>query len=286
MKAQNLSLVCDTAFYFSRKTNNSQVYSIIALTVLLTIIPLTPFAHKLPLTFFFTILVIGLATAIYTTFDFPFAPNAAFRMMFKQSIDLESQNTNVTLTGLRPQLQQVLKEIPSINYDQITWTPYRRTGVYSAEFAALTPRSVPKIKMADWVNITTKKTGISSALIRVSGQDTRACRLEFERGYNVSQAVVRGSSLHDFPLPASTPVKHVNLWRRRGWNGTWEVEVEFTAGEASYSPILDGKVSCIWSDRSDGKIPALDELYVFFPTWATMSAWPGGLVEGWKRFSI
>jgi hypothetical protein len=262
------------------------VYSIISLTVLLAIIPLVPFAHKLPLTFYFTLLVIGLATTIYTTLDFPFTPNSTFKSMFMQTVDLKTENNTVTLTGLYSHMQQVLKEIPSIEYDQIVWSDFKRPGVYSAEFAGLAPRSVPNKNMADWLDVSIEKTGISSALIRVSGRDTRACRLEFNRGYNVSQAVVRGSNMHGYPLPAPAPIKYVNLWRRT-WNASWEVEVELTAGDAPNSfSVLEGKASCIWSDRSDGKIPALDELYVFYPTWASMSAWETGLVEGWKTFSI
>ena len=269
-------------------THYPTVYSIISLTVLLAIIPLVPFAHKLPLTFYFALLVIGLVTAIYTTLDFPFTPNSAFKSLFMQTVDLTTENSTVTLIGLQPYLQEVLKENPSIEYDQIVWSQLERLGGWSAEFAGLAPRSVPDKNMVDWLDVSIEKTGISSALIRISGQETRACSLEFERGYNVSQAVVRGSNMHGYPLPASTPIKYVNLWRRT-WNPTWEVEVELTAGDASGTSnfsILEGKASCIWSDRSDGRIPALDELYVFYPTWATMVAWETGLVEGWKTFRI
>jgi hypothetical protein len=262
------------------------VYLIISLTVLLAIIPLVPFAHKLPPTFYFTLLIIGLATAIYTSLDFPFTPNSAFKSMFMQTVDLKTENNTVILTGLHHHLQQVLKENPSIEYDQIVWSKSERLGVYSAEFAGLAPRSVPDKNMADWLDVSIEKTGISSALIRVSGRDTRACRLEFERGYNVSQAVVRGSNTHGYPLPAPNPINYVNLWRRT-WHAAWQVEVELTASGVSDSlSVLEGKASCIWSDRSDGRIPALDELYVFYPTWASISARGTGLVEGWKTFSL
>jgi hypothetical protein len=145
--------------------------------------------------------------------------------------------------------------------------------------------------MSEWVDLKIERTGMSGLLIKISGQDTRACRLSFEGGYNVSQVLVRGSNRDGYELPSPVPVKHVNLWKRT-WNGTWEVEVEMMATGSLEDPVLElaevlrGRASCIWSDRTNGRIPSLDELFVFFPPWATLTAFGSGLVEGWKEFSI
>jgi hypothetical protein len=267
------------------------VYIILSLTALLATLPVTPFAHKLPITFYIVLTLIGIAAAAYNTLDFPFTPEAAFKTAYWQQANLQTGNSTVVLTGVRPYLQRVLQEVPSIDYESISWGKGPAPGLSTAEFSSLAPRSLPNLALSKWVNVEVEKTGMSSLLIKISGRDTRACRLVFEGGYNVSQVLVRGSNRDGYELPSSVPVKHVNLWKRT-WNGTWEVEVELMAMGSLENPglelaeVLRGRASCVWSDRADGKIPALDELYVFFPTWATMTAWGSGLVEGWKEFSI
>ncbi|KIM32383.1 hypothetical protein M408DRAFT_218052 [Serendipita vermifera MAFF 305830] len=267
------------------------VYMFLSITALLFALPVAPFAHKLPVTFFIVLAVVGLATAAYNTFEFPFAQGGAYKVVFWQSADLQAGNSTVSLTGVGPYLKQALRDVSPVEYDDVTWEKGPVSGVSTAKFPALAPRSVPTLNMAKWMNIEVEKTGISSALIRISGQETRACRLSFEGGYNVSQVLVRGSNRDGYELPSPVPVKHVNLWKRT-WNATWEVEVELTATGSSNVPlhqtaeVLRGKASCIWADRNDGRIPALDQLYVFLPPWATMTAWGSGLVEGWKDFTI
>ena len=262
-----------------------------SLTALFVVLPIAPFAHKLPLTFFIVLAVIGIAAAAYNTLEFPFTPDVAYKARFWQTADLQAGNSTIALTGVRPYLQQVLREVPTVENDDISWEKAKVAGVSTATFPALVPRSVPHVNMTKWMDIEVEKTGLSSVLIRLSGQETRACRLSFEGGYNVSQVLVRGSNRDGYELPSSVPVKHVNLWKRT-WNSTWEVEVELMAMSSLEAPVheiaevLRGKASCIWSDRTDGRIPALDELYVFFPTWATMTAWGSGLVEGWKEFTV
>lgn len=262
-----------------------------SLTSLLLVLPVAPFAHKLPVTFFAVLAVAGIATAAYNTLEFPFTPDAAYKAAFWQTADLQAGNSTITLRGVRPYLQQVLREVPTVEYDDITWGKWAIPGVNTANFPALVPRSVPHVNMAKWMDIQVEKTGLSSVLVRISGQETRSCRLSFQGGYNVSQALVRGSNRDGYEMPSRVPVTQIDLWSRT-WNATWEVEVELMAMNSldtavhQMAEVLRGKASCIWSDRTDGRIPALDELYVFLPTWATLTAGRSGLVEGWKGFSI
>jgi hypothetical protein len=220
---------------------------------------------------------------------FPFTPEDAYKTLYRQSANLEAGNSTITLIGVRPYLQRALKQVASVDYDAIEWTSAGIPGLAEAKFAGLVPRSVPDEPMSNWVNVTLEKTSPSSILLRISGLDTRACRLVFEGGYNVSQVVVRGQNTEGYNLPSAFPIKTLNLWSRT-WKRTWEVDVELAAlGSSENSDnanILTGKALCLWSDRAGGRIPALDDLYVRFPTWVTMAAWRGGLVEGWKSFGI
>ncbi|CAG7854086.1 Vacuolar membrane protease {ECO:0000250/UniProtKB:P38244} {ECO:0000305}; AltName: Full=FXNA-related family protease 1 {ECO:0000250/UniProtKB:P38244} [Serendipita indica DSM 11827] len=269
------------------------VYALISLSVMLAILPIAPFAHKLPVTFYLVLLVIGIATAAYTSFVFPFTSESPLKVFFGQTVDLDQGNSTVTLAGVRPYLDRVFRELPTIDSSNITWSKGPVSGIQIAGFPGLAPRSVPNTPMADWVHVTLNKTSLSSASITVMGNNTRACRVSFEGGYNVAQAVVRGSNTKDLQLPSPHPLKQVNLWSRT-WNATWVVDVDFMAPSteeqsmqsATAAKVLSGKVSCIWSERTNGRIPALDELYVFFPMWATISAGRAGLVEGWKSFSV
>ncbi|PVF98565.1 Zn-dependent exopeptidase [Serendipita vermifera] len=267
----------------------SLVYIIITASVLLTLLPITPFAHKLHPSIFAVLLLLGIATMAYNSLIFPFTPENGFKAVYWQSADLDAGNSTITLLGVRPYLQRVLKQVGSVDYDSIEWRKSNISGLAEAQFKGLVPRSVPDEKMSNWVNVTLERSGSSSILLRISGVDTRGCRLEFDGGYNVSQVVVRGQNTAGYVLPASFPIKTVNLWSR-SWSRTWEVEIELAALGSSEAPynakVLTGKALCLWSDRAKGKVPALDDLYVRFPTWATMTAWRGGLVEGWKSFSI
>ena len=267
------------------------MYAIVSLTALLAILPVAPFAHKLPSTFYIVLALIGILAVIYNTLSFPFTPQSAFKTAYWQQADLQGGNSTVTLTGVQPYLGHVLKEVPSVDYDGVSWRKGPERGLTSAQFPSVAPRSFPNLPMSKWMDIEVERTGMSSLLIRISGKDTRACRLRFHGGYNVSQVLVRGSNRDGYELPSPAPVKNVDLWKRT-WNGTWEVELELAAPSSSRDPAIDtaeilrGRASCIWSDRTNGRIPTLDELYVFSPTWATMTAWETGLVEGWKEFSV
>ncbi|KAG8834684.1 hypothetical protein FRC17_007769 [Serendipita sp. 399] len=267
------------------------VYAFVSLAAMLAILPISPFAHKLPLAFYVTLLIIGIVTATYTTLSPPFTPESPLKAWFWQSTDLDAENSTVTLAGVRPHLQRAIQEVYSIDYDTVKWVQSPRPGLDVAQFPAILPRSVPGRPMTDWVNITLEKTSSLSVTARISGINTRSCRLSFEGGYNVSQAVVRGSNEGGYELPAPRPLKNIGLWSRN-WNKTWVVDIDLVApgssevGQNVTVEILQGKASCLWSDRANGKIPALDELYVSFPTWATLTAVSGGLVEGWKSFSV
>ncbi|CAG8604049.1 3297_t:CDS:2 [Acaulospora colombiana] len=267
----------------------SMVYIIITGSILLTLLPITPFAHKLHPSVFAALLLLGIATTAYSSLEFPFTPENSFKTLYWQSADLNAGNSTITLLGVRPYLQRVLKQVGSIDYDKVEWRKANISGLAEAKFTGLVPRSVPDEKMSNWVNVTLERSSPSSVLLRISGVDTRACRLYFDGGYNVSQVVVRGQNTDGYDLPSSFPIKTVNLWSR-SWSRTWEVDIELAALGSSETPsnanVLTGRASCVWSDRAKGKVPALDDLYVRFPTWATMTAWRGGLVEGWKSFSI
>lgn len=273
------------------------VYLIVSAVIFLIVLPIAPFAHKISPIFYGVLVLVGISAFAYNTLQFPFSPNAAFKVFFWQTTDLNAGNSTIMLTGLEHYLRQVLEEVPSIDFDSIDWigssspspSAPRIAGLIQAQYEGLAPRSNPEIPMSDWIDASFKKTSMTSIRARISGSNTRACRLYLDGGYNVPQVVIRGADQTGYELPSSEPVKLVELWRR-GWNGTWEVDLELM-GPGSSAPldttdVLQGRVSCIWSDREQGKIPALDDLFVFFPTWATMTAMRGGLVEGWKSFSV
>lgn len=152
----------------------------------------------------------------------------------------------------------------------------------------------------------------ATALFRLSGLSTRACRLLFYEP--LSDYTVTNSSKHDtrFVKIPDGGVYELRLWSRE-WDRTWEVEAQLkdvdpTLGSAVRGDVnvnvtnregnergeddvqtqrFKGKAVCMWSDANDERsIPALTEVRRYMPVWSVVSKAGDGLVEGFKAFEV
>lgn len=298
-----VSLLFTTATNQTLADGNSPLFLYIGIAVLSVLLfaPLGPFLHRytyhIPL---FLVLVFA-GTTIYNLTAFPFSANNRLKLYFVQEVDLDSGINRVSLTGIDPKTGPFLKDaiasLPSSAGQTPSCTPSkRRRDLTECSWHGLPPRVVPnthpdvppEIGYADWLtfNATRAPDGATSARFQVSGLETRACKILFNRP--ISDFTVAGADEHS----RFRKVSEHGATELRWWTRTWEKELDVTvrwdAGDGSEEGDgLDGRVVCLWSDANEsGVIPALDEARRFAPTWVAISNAGQGLVEGSKAFLV
>ena len=298
-----VSLLFTTATNQTLADGNSPLFLYIGIAVLSVLLfaPLGPFLHRytyhIPL---FLVLVFA-GTTIYNLTAFPFSANNRLKLYFVQEVDLDSGINRVSLTGIDPKTGPFLKDaiasLPSSAGQTPSCTPSkRRRDLTECSWHGLPPRVVPnthpdvppEIGYADWLtfNATRAPDGATSARFQVSGLETRACKILFNRP--ISDFNVAGADEHS----RFRKVSEHGATELRWWTRTWEKELDVTvrwdAGDGSEEGDgLDGRVVCLWSDANEsGVIPALDEARRFAPTWVAISNAGQGLVEGSKAFLV
>ena len=298
-----VSLLFTTATNQTLADGNSPLFLYIGIAVLSVLLfaPLGPFLHRytyhIPL---FLVLVFA-GTTIYNLTAFPFSANNRLKLYFVQEVDLDSGINRVSLTGVNPQtgpfLKNAIASLPSSAGQTPSCAPStRRRDLTECSWHGLPPRVVanthpdvpPEIGYADWLTFNASRApdGATSARFQVSGLETRACKILFNRP--ISDFTVAGADEHS----RFRKVSEHGATELRWWTRTWEKELDVTvrwdAGVGSEEGDgLDGRVVCLWSVANEsGVIPALDEARRFAPTWVAISNAGQGLVEGSKAFLV
>ena len=272
------------------------VYILISITTLFIILPLAPYAHRLPFSFYIGLLLVGVLSTTYCLVRTPFSAKAPFKTWFFQSVDLDNGNNTVKLQGLHGPLSQIVSEVPSA-IEGVRWTTSSTPRFKTAEWEGLSPK-ISDAPMKEWLSVNISSVGAESARFHLRGINTKECKLHFDKQGNAKVKRVRVGGDRGKWVDVGGwdhPLESFALWSR-DWDNTWIVDVEwvqphkkesFTLQPNSESaPSLSGRAACLWADWTAGKIPAIDELYVFMPTWSTLSAGRGGLVEGYKAFKV
>lgn len=275
------------------------VYILVSITTFFTILPLAPYAHRLPIFFYIGILSVGALSILYCLVSSPFSADAPFKAWFYQTVDLNSGTNTVRLQGLPGPLSQIINEVPSVintpSDRGVLWTPSSIPRFKMAEWEGLSPK-ISTAPMTEWLSLNISSVGAGSARFYLKGMNTKACKLYFGKQDNSEIKRVRVDKGEWVDVgEGGSPLESFALWSR-DWDKTWVVDVEWTQSpnQGSFAPqpnskgtaSLAGRAACLWADRTAGRIPAIDELYVFMPTWATLTAGRGGLVEGYKAFEV
>ncbi|KAH6841022.1 putative zinc metalloprotease [Chaetomium sp. MPI-CAGE-AT-0009] len=296
-------------------------YLIVALGVLVLLLPLAPFVHRVSHHVPVFLAAVFVATLVYNLVAFPFSPAARYKVYFVQTLDLETDGNRVCYHGIEEYLRTVVASLPSASGRDVDCTGgSKRAGLVSCCFdGAGTP---PRLTAGDdgdgryghLVAVNASHTGGRAARIEVVANNTKACFLEFEEP--VSGLSVHGSSGWDerFGQFPDAGVKNLRMWHRR-WDEKWVVDVEWKDGEAVSADDtasassssssegdwvvlgdedlrkrgegLKGTVVCMWSDANvPGTIPALDEALQFVPAWVAVTKLSEGLVEGRRAFEV
>ena len=287
-----------------------------SLLSILIVLPLAPFSLKLHRYFTILILIIFIASTVFTWLAFPFSPEAPLQVFFQQTLELGlGANTSkaypsheglvravTALTGVPAYIDtQVIPHLPSSWGKNITCMPSTlKPGLVTCTWeggllpapGGMTDKDVeaPATRSADWLVVNATRASSTSARISVKGMNARSCQLQFNRN-PVMNYRVQGSSgsVHEGNETLENGVSDIRLWSRT-WDREFTVDVKWSSKGKK-----EGKVGCRWAEYesatagaggSDAKIPALEEVLSFLPKWTVVSEMSDGLVEAWGTFSV
>ncbi|KAK7954245.1 peptidase family M28 [Apiospora saccharicola] len=250
------------------------VYILVALMSVLVFTPLSPFIHRHSYHIPTLLLFVFIGTLIYNLAAFPFSPTSRMKFFFVQRLNLDTGINQVCLAGVESSfMDDIVSSLPSTAGQEIVkQTSSARSDLTEYSWKGLAPRVVPtngtlppEKTYSQWLSLNvTRAKGLNNASIRVSGRNTRSCRILFDRP--VDDIVVKGSD-EDPRFPGSA---------RRSSKGK-------NVGEEG----MDGRVVCLWNDQDERTaIPALKEIRRFAPDWSTVTKMGDGLVEGSKSFMV
>ena len=297
-----VSLLATTATNQTLADGNSPLFLYIGIAILSVLLfaPLGPFLHRYTYHIPLFLMLVFAGTTIYNLTAFPFSANNRLKLYFVQEVDLDSGINTVSLTGIDPRtgpfLNDAIASLPSSAGQTPSCTPSkRRRDLTECSWPGLPPRVVPnthpdvppEIGYADWLTFNASRAadGAPSARFQVSGLETRACKILFNRP--ISDFTVAGADEHSRFRKVSEHGASELRWWSRTWEKELDVTVRWDAGDGEEGDGMDGRVVCLWSDANEsGVIPALDEARRFAPTWVAIANAGQGLVEGSKAFLV
>lgn len=285
-----------TSQTFADGSSPLPLYILAAVLTILLFAPLGPFLHRYTYHIPTFLLLVFAGTTIYNLTAFPFSANNRLKLYFLQRVDLDTGINDVSLTGIDGLVQKAIYALPSATGQTLSCSPTKlRRDLIECSWAGLPPRVVsdthpdvpPGFAYADWLtfNATRDSDGKTEAQFYVSGLQTRACKLVFNRPISDFNVAGAGEDKR-FKHVSDSGSRELRLWSRT-WDRGWDVNIKWEAGGDDEGDGLDGRVVCLWSDANDsGTIPALDEAWRFAPTWVAIADNQNGLVEGSKSFLI
>jgi hypothetical protein len=281
------------------------VYLIIAGLTALLFAPTLPFIHRYTYHLPIFLLLVFIGTLIYNLVAFPFADSNRLKLFFLQEVDLDTGISTASLTGMPPFVNDVVYSLPSAagQTENCKWITRSRNEVKRCSWSAALPHVVPSADAfeatelsSEWLSfsISYPSPGSSSARFEISGQNTRACRIDMDTS-SIKNFSVIGSSAPDNRFIDQSPdgLKQIRLWSRT-WDNAWTVDINFSKHDSSdtdetedVAESITGRINCLWSDNNQaGLIPALDEVRQFSPAWVAVTKFSDGLIEGSRKFEI
>lgn len=179
--------------------------------------------------------------------------------------------------------------------------------------------SPQKWSRGDFFKAAVERTGHFTAQIRVQGRNTRSCRAYFDNqsvmNYTVLEPTQDGDLVSRAGMQTGYAIPSGGVKELRFWSRTWEKEFVVDVGwgnvtEVSITQPFKGRIACEWAEYESAmidsgpyfknslrfldyntkedrpKIPALEEVFTFFPKWAVATKAADGLVEVWAPFVI
>ncbi|KAH9949297.1 hypothetical protein B0H21DRAFT_147569 [Amylocystis lapponica] len=312
------------------------IYTALAFFSLLIFIPIAPFAHKLHRWLTLIVAVIFAMTLIASWVAFPFTRDEPFKVFFQQSVELgippvshtdlanahfgDTAKVLTELTGLPGYVDRlIIPELPSSKGKEVACTPtdlkpglitckwegelFPSPGNYDANALGDNSSllaSAPAVAAVDWLHVKAVRVNATRAIISLTGTNTRACRLYFDKPITSYHVHDHGAGVEATGQLAGYEIPKEGATEIRLWSRTWDNEfvVEF-GWEGTDDGTMDGRAACEWAEyasalagggggggTSSARIPALEEVKQFLPLWALPTKMTDGLVEAWSSFSV
>jgi len=273
------------------------VYAIAIIFSIMMVLPLSPFVYR---AHYGLAIILGLffvISALYNLFAFPFSPSAPFKVHFKQTLDIENNNSTVYLGGVRLFLEHpIVDSIPSSHFNKVTCNEdFVRLPIWSCHWTGALPNLTLSSNQKPFSfaveRLANSSTTDTEAIARftIKGVNTRACRIYFDR--SIEYVRVHGAS-HDGSLqpgyeyePDPEGTTTIKLWSRT-WDPKFVVDVGLGKSSSNQPRTRTGRVACEYSENLDGRIPALEEIGLFLPGWAVVTKQDDGLVEAYHNFKL
>lgn len=292
------------------------VYLMTAGLTALLFAPTLPFIHRYTYHLPIFLLLVFIGTMIYNLTAFPFADSNRLKLFFLHEVDLDTGISTASLTGMPPFVKDVVYGLPTAagQEETCTWVKRSKNVIQRCSWNAPLPRVAIGMESqsldsdgadalvqatelsSDWItfSISYPEPGSPLARFELSGQNTKACRIDVDN-HSINNFSVSGSSAPDnrFIDPSPEGLKQIRLWSRT-WDNSWTVDVDFAKDESSdkdeaetADDTITGRITCMWSDNNQiGLIPALDEVRQFSPAWVAVTKFSDGLIEGSRKFEI
>lgn len=284
-----LSLVASVKETGADGSNTLIPYLLVAITSILLVLPITPFAHRITHHIPILLLVVFAATLTYNLIVFPFNSASRYKIYFSQDVNLDTGESFVHMMGVEEYVRQALAVIPSAMNSQVSCEAKASDrpdmGYCTYNGSAVLPAVGPKhAKLSDWIafNATRKSHKLH---FEIDGVETRVCGVRFPEPVSKFQVVGGNSADSRFGAIPKDGLNSIMLYRR-DWDKPWSVDVEWPAG-TDLDKKIDVEVFCKWNDANkQGAIPALDQALQYTPDWVAITKLNDGLVYGNKSYTV
>ncbi|PKS11039.1 hypothetical protein jhhlp_002800 [Lomentospora prolificans] len=217
-------------------------YAAISAFAILSLLPLAPFIHRVPHQVPLILLAVFAGTLLYSLIAFPFSSNSTYKILFQQTVNLDTGASNITIDGLEEFVRPIIAELPSSAKKEVKCMPSSRNLLTTCYYdgSAVLPNLQPDVvlpadtpvekRFADLVSVNiTQPDGPRSrrAVFEVDAANTKACFLIFHTKH-VTKFDVEGGSEWDprFGAYNEHGLCQVRLWRR-DWDKAWKVAIEW-----------------------------------------------------------
>lgn len=238
-------------------------------------LPLAPFIHKMHHTIAVAVLLLLVISVPYSLLASPFSESAPMKVYFQQTVDLDTGKHLVHIHGLPGfAARDIIPDLPSARGQDVSCgvSEKRGSNLHDCTFPSYAPQ-VAAGAPDRWLTLNASRVSPGTGRLVLHGVDTHACRLYFDHA--ISSFRLEGES-----QTLTTSVKQARLWSR-DWSPTFDAVVKWTGGGK-----LKGRAACEWAEQVQGRVPALDEILAFSPSWVRVTKADDGLVEASISFEI
>lgn len=252
-------------------TNGTTVYAVIGVFAILAFFNLAPFflstslASALP-----SLLLLLLLLSLTSILKAPFDVKAPLKLYFKQVVDFDNPaSSHVIIEGIPGYMESAVANLALAQEGlECSKGSSRSMNLNTCTFPAPVDSRLSK------AGISTKfkrgRNGTNERVLYLDTIDSRICDIVFDEPVKV--LFINGNPVHE-------KESHFRLYRR-DWSAPFEITLE------PESRGVQGRVTCLWDDRTENKIEAFDVVQAELPEWCEATKRETGLLHFSKALQL